>query len=120
MTVSLASLAEFTAMRDGTHDTIYKTYDLLYLSNPNRVRRALYRLGLFHDELSMGLDALRSTLSLHVRTPATREAVAELLSEWFVWDRIRAGELRTWKYRAGARGKNVRATVSKSGIVTAR
>lgn len=117
--MSVRSLVEFVAMREGTHDMIYKNYDLMYLANRNRTRRALYRLGLVYDEISICLDMVAGALRTWEQ-PVARADIAELLNEWFVWDRIKSGELRTWKYRKGRRGTSVKCVVTKSGVVSVR
>jgi hypothetical protein len=95
-----------TKHMDGTieDDATYRGYELLYCNTPKRVKRALQALG--YTE-TYAFDLFARDLAAFAEGPATllrgKETIGERLAEWYIWERIKAGQVRRWPYRKGVK-----------------
>lgn len=77
------------------------------MPNPPAITDDLVRLGLHRAGLesgkkaSMGLVEAQQRLAVDFKLPPSA-LVAIRLAEWYNWDRIRTGELRTWPLNRSA------------------
>lgn len=88
---------------DGEPDSVtFRAYDLLYGMGSNRIIAALRHVGIYVSEVKLGLMELAAQLgSREIQLDNyPPEELAAVLCEWYVWQRLEDGELRTWKRRA--------------------
>lgn len=95
------SFCDYVYMRSCDEDDItYRAYDLACKASKPQLRKALIRLG-------VGCVEPRSVKVLlqnywEAFKVLSDEQVETYLQEWYVYDRIRLGEVRCWKYRTVA------------------
>ena len=91
--------------RMGQEDSIYRNYDLSDLGNlkPGQaLDKAFARMG-FDQAHTLRIFVV-GTVAQRMRNvqfePPPDDQLADLMREWYNWDRIRTGEVRKWKLRS--------------------
>lgn len=98
----------------GQEDAICRNYDLTFYIDRrepgmeySHVRSACEKFGIPMDTkspLKLLIDEVRARLRNMGYAAGTDDQLQTMLNEWYIWDRIRTGSLRSWRKKAWMRG----------------